>query len=263
MEDFKVLFPGWKRKAVTFSYDDGRDIDKQLVEIFDRYGAKCTLNLHAAAIDKDKRLTRAEVKEISKNHEIAVHMYNHPFPERIPADRMIAEFYEDRKFFEEIVERPVVGMAYANGTYDANVVAQARACGLRYGRTASSAHSFAFPQDFLTWAPTCHHREGEEYARRFVADTYVSFALLYIWGHSFEFERENNWEVLPRILDILKPCDEIWYATNIEIYDYHTAMKSLRLTLDGRHVYNPSATTVYIIMGGRRVALAAGEKFDI
>ena len=38
------MFNG-KMKAVTFSYDDGVPEDKQLLEIFNKYGMKGTFNL--------------------------------------------------------------------------------------------------------------------------------------------------------------------------------------------------------------------------
>lgn len=34
------------QKAITFSYDDGIESDRKLVEIFNRYGMKCTFNLN-------------------------------------------------------------------------------------------------------------------------------------------------------------------------------------------------------------------------
>ena len=36
-----------KRKAVTFSYDDGVTQDRQLVELLNRYGLKATFNLNS------------------------------------------------------------------------------------------------------------------------------------------------------------------------------------------------------------------------
>ena len=32
------------KKAVTFSYDDGIEQDRRLVDIFNSYGMKCTFN---------------------------------------------------------------------------------------------------------------------------------------------------------------------------------------------------------------------------
>ena len=39
-------------KALTFSYDDGVTTDERLIEIFKRYGMKCTFNLIPAGIPR-------------------------------------------------------------------------------------------------------------------------------------------------------------------------------------------------------------------
>ena len=40
-----ILFPGFKRKALTFSYDDGVRQDKRLVKLFLQHGLKGTFNI--------------------------------------------------------------------------------------------------------------------------------------------------------------------------------------------------------------------------
>ena len=35
---FKLYYPGFKEKALTFSYDDGQIFDRRLVKLFNRYG---------------------------------------------------------------------------------------------------------------------------------------------------------------------------------------------------------------------------------
>ena len=44
-----VRFPGFKRKAVTLSYDDGTRQDKRLIEIMKRNGLKGTFNLNGGS----------------------------------------------------------------------------------------------------------------------------------------------------------------------------------------------------------------------
>ena len=39
--------------------------------------------------------------------------------------------------------------------------------------------------------------------------------------------------------------DDIWYATNIQIYDYVQAWQRLEFSVDGRQVHNPTATELY------------------
>ena len=54
--------------------------------------------------------------------------------------------------------------------------------------------------------------------------------------------------------------DEIWYATNIEIYDYVAAYKSLRTSADCSIVYNPSAIDVWARINGETVKIGAGQQ---
>ena len=52
--------------------------------------------------------------------------------------------------------------------------------------------------------------------------------------------------------------DDIWYATNIEIYDYVKAYENLILSADCSAVYNPSSVDVWIDTGDT-VCVRAGE----
>ena len=68
-----------KMKAVTFSYDDAVTQDQRLIELFDRYGLKCTFNLNSGLLGKAGMLIRENVT--------VAHVK--PRPEEI---RAIAEF---------------------------------------------------------------------------------------------------------------------------------------------------------------------------
>ena len=54
MKTIYTCFPGGKHKVLTMSYDDGREEDYRLVEMFNKYGIKGTFNLNAG-IDWDPR----------------------------------------------------------------------------------------------------------------------------------------------------------------------------------------------------------------
>ena len=49
--------------------------------------------------------------------------------------------------------------------------------------------------------------------------------LFYLWGHSYEFEDNNNWDVIENFAKALGRKEDVWYATNGEIYDYVTEYK--------------------------------------
>ena len=41
--------------------------------------------------------------------------------------------------------------------------------------------------------------------------------LLYIWGHSYEFDVDDNWEYMESILKKLAFHDDIFYGTNSQV----------------------------------------------
>lgn len=258
------LFPGNKRRAVTFSYDDGAKFDRILVEKFDKYGAKCTFNLNSANIEKrfDEsayRIDEGFVKSISERHEIACHAQTHPFMEKLPLDMMVREVYRDRDSLENLIGKPVVGMAYPYGTYDESVVNALRSCGIKYCRTTHATNGFGSQDNWLRLNPTCHHNGALALVDAFFnTKPWHNLPIFYVWGHSFEFDGQNNWAVMDELLCRLSARDDIWYATNIELCDYMQAIKNLRITADESAVYNPSAVTVYASVGDKTVELKSG-----
>ena len=44
--------------------------------------------------------------------------------------------------------------------------------------------------------------------------------MFYLWGHSYEFDENDNRDVIEKFAEFVGGRDDIWYATNIEIYDY-------------------------------------------
>ena len=87
--------------------------------------------------------------------------------------------------------------------------------------------------------------------------------MFYLWGHSYEFEDANNWGLIEDFCKTVGNREDIWYATNIEIYDYVKAFDSLAFSVDGTKVYNPSATDVYLRVGGTTCVAYAGKTTKI
>ncbi len=246
------LYPNGKKRCVTFSYDDGFIYDVRLTELLDKYGAKCTFNLNGKNINTDKYIDKGFIREISNRHEIACHAYSHPFLERLPVGMIVKEIYEEKRILEDIIEKPVIGMAYPYGTYDDDVLTALKAVDVKYSRTVRSTGSFGHPNNYLEWHPSCHHKNALP-----LADTFVQrlwrLPLFYVWGHSYEFNDDNNWELMDELLKKLSEVDDVWYATNGEVYDYINAVKNLRIAVDEKSVYNPSAVTVFATLDGKRV----------
>jgi hypothetical protein len=82
---------------------------------------------------------------------------------------------------------------------------------------------------------------------------------MYVWGHSFEFSRDNNWELIDEFCRKMGGYDDIWYATNIEIVDYMNDAGNLKYTIDQDLVYNPSVQSVWISVDDEGVEIKGGE----
>ena len=242
------LYPQGRTRVVTFSYDDGRIYDRRVVEILNQYGMKGTFNLCSALIqDKSEEknyVCKEEVFALYQGHEVAVHTAHHPFLERMPISQALQEVLEDRRELEKLVGYPVIGMAYPFGSWDETVLLQLKAAGIRYSRTTANTPHFRLPQNWLTWGGSCHHGNAMEKMADF-KECRFPLALFYIWGHSYEFNEENNWDLLEKICKELPKDDITWYATNGEIYRYVESMRQLVLSADLHQVYNPTAQEIW------------------
>lgn len=262
VHDIFMRFPGGKRKAFTLSYDDGCVSDKQLIEIFNKYNVKGTINLNSQRIlDMDnniptsrrKRLNSDELRQLLKGteHEVAVHTCTHPSLIAVPEATMASQIVNDRDNLEKMFGKIVRGMAYPNGTWAVNddVIQACKVAGIVYSRGTQSTHSFDLPMsDFLRYEPTCHHNDSKifELIEEFLNNESKRFPLLfYVWGHSYEFDDKNNWDQLENVLEKVANKDDVWYATNIEIFDYINAFKQLQYSVNMDYVHNPTATTLY------------------
>ncbi len=260
-----MLFPDGKRKAFTLSYDDGITQDRRLVKLFHQYGVKGTFNLNpglfgmSGTVSAGKkevshiRLDAEEVRTLYEGQEIAAHGQYHLCMAGMDTARCVNEILESRKGLESVFDRPITGFAYAFGAYDESVLLAAEASGISYARTTRSTGRFDVPENFLAWDPTCRHNDERlfDLAEEFLSgETYFSMRtpvkLFYVWGHSYEFEQDDNWERMEQFLGKVGGQADVWYATNGEIRDYVEAHRRLLYSVDGRFVYNPSAVSVWL-----------------
>jgi hypothetical protein len=184
--------------------------------------------------------------------------------ERLKKPQVLMELLEDRRNIEKQYGTLARGMAYPNGIYDKMIVEAVSDCGFSYGRTINSTEDFCFPENWLTLHPTCHHNNPRlmELARSFVENVprYISQNwMFYLWGHSYEFDNDVNWNVIEEFAAYIGDRDDIWYATNIEIYDYVKAYEALRVSVDGDIVQNPTATDVWFRHNKQTYCIRGGE----
>jgi peptidoglycan/xylan/chitin deacetylase (PgdA/CDA1 family) len=256
-----TCFPNGKFKALTMSYDDGNQTDRRIVGIFNRHGIKGAFHLNGGLLDRPGRIPREEIASLYAGHEVAAHTFTHPTISRCPLPMVAQEIIEDRKVLESLTGRPVRGLSYPNGSHSPEIRVMLPAMGIAYARVTGSSGDFQLPVDWHQWMATCHHNNRlMEHARVFAElSKWQYLSLMLVWGHGFEFDRDDNWDLIEEFCAFIGHRDDIWYATMIEITDYMEAAKRLQYAANGNFVFNPSALEVWIRTGEDIVALPPGE----
>ncbi len=257
------LWKDGKKGCLTFSYDDGTKFDYRLVEIFNKYGMKGTFNLNSGfMLDDGRHVLKKDVASLYEGHEVAVHSHTHPTLPELPSTVIIEEIVRDKQLLEEWWGHTVRGMAYPNGPYDMRVANLCRDCGMNYARTTAATNNYRLPEDFMILHPTCHHNGdlGKLWEDLVNMPPFrLNMPLLYIWGHSYEFDRNDNWQVIENFCEKAAGHPDVWYATNIEVFDYVRAQRMVDYSIDKNMAYNPSAISVWIDVAGKAVELKPGE----
>lgn len=281
-----MRYPGGLRKSVTFSYDDGCYSDIRLAKKLNEFGIKCTFNICSAYVknsETDGKLTYDDINKymLGLGHEVAVHGKFHRAPGILSPLEGVSDVLDCRRELEDKLDMIIRGMAYPNSGIRtilpvanyATIKSYLTELGIAYARTlGSDNNSYNLPTDWHAWMPTAHHDNPnllnwiEDFVNMDFDKLYHAnrhSRLMYIWGHTFEFNNKDNWQRMDEICEKLGNRDDIWYATNIEIYDYVKAYDSLVWRSDYKQVHNPTNTTVWFEINGNMYSVKSGETIKI
>jgi peptidoglycan/xylan/chitin deacetylase (PgdA/CDA1 family) len=269
-----MRFPQGRKKALTLSYDDGVEQDIRLLEIMNNSGLKGTFNLNSGIYKEEEkayeqgdhygRMTYERTTQVyaASGQEVALHGLTHPFLDQLPPNLATYEIVKDRENLEQQFQRLVRGMAYPYGAYSDSVVEALKAAGIIYARTTVTTGRFDLPTDWLRLSATCHHNYPGlmELSKKFIEEEpELNPVLFYLWGHSYEYDIDENWNIIEEFAAYIGNRDEIWYATNIEIHDYIEAFRSLEFSIAAGLVKNPTAQTVWFVCNQKEYQLESGE----
>lgn len=280
MKIVQLVFPEGKRKAFTLSYDDGVKQDERLLLLMNQHGIKGTFNLNSALLGRkehamiesfDTDITKFEehdIAQVYQGQEIAAHALTHMKLTDVSTATATYEIINDRSNLEIITGELIQGFAYPFGSYDEKVIEALKNCGIEYARTVERTGRFRLPKDFLKWHPTCHHNDSDlmELLKQFTLQEglFGEPQLFYLWGHSYEFDQRNNWNVIEQAFAYLEPYkNNIWMATNGQICNYVTQFKKLKFSANGDMIFNPTAYELWLSIDATIYHIKAGEKLTL
>lgn len=267
-----IRFPNFRLKAFTLSYDDGYRQDKRLVAIMNQYGLKGTFNINGGLVD-DKCKGHMSMQEayelyIPSGMEVAMHGYRHLALSKVDTALAIEDIVADRKILENSFGRVIKGMAYAEGAYNDEIIEFLKKIGVDWARIAGQSEKFDLPIDWRKWQGTCHHNNprlmdlAKEFVEQQIESLYLwnrKLQIFYLFGHSFEFDNDDNWNVIESLAEYVGNREDIWYATNGEIFEYLQATQHLQFSMDGGFVKNPTSTDIYIDYLDKKCVVPAGK----
>lgn len=219
-------------KAVTFSYDDGVVYDKPLIDIFNAFGMKASFNLNSGLFEGsapwDYRMAKVWRPEpfnpaLYQGHEILFHGSKHAWPTRLSPNELKAEFQDDIEALQAMFSAEIVGGAYAFGDHNEEVETYLRSIGVRFCRTVETTESFTPSENMLAYAASCHHDDDCVFP---LIDRFLSMEapetpqVFYIWGHSYEFAGNGNWDRMEEICRRLSGKADVLYGSNTEVFRY-------------------------------------------
>ena len=266
-----------KKKAFTLSYDDGSVNDIKLVGLMDKYGIKGTFNICSGLfldeepegnVMSDKlKISEAIGLYQASGHEIGAHTVHHIRPDNVDKDELMYEIFEDRKALEAKFDTFVRGFAHPFSVYNEDIREIVRLCGYSYARGGESSYNFKLPENRFCIKPTCRHKDLRlmEFAERFVNEVpqWGDIYLFYVMGHSHEFDSDDKWARMERFFEEVSGKADVWYATNIEIFDYIDAYKALKTTSDKNIIYNPSVIDVWIEQNEKIYHIPSGQVVEV
>lgn len=242
------------KKYVTFSFDDGLEQDKRIIEILKRYDLKATFNLNSGLLGKKGRIGRMgdygiadlpeketllsrllkscpsnripadEVVQVYEGFEIAAHGYHHDNLKNIHGSDFDTAVGKDIALLEQTFSQQIRGYAYANGGYSQEAEDYLRDHGILYARMVNTTGSFKFPENPLQFQATAWlvQKQLPELVEKFrQAEPSQHNLLLSFWGHGYEFDfgTENcNWTRFEKLCEQLANLDDVVFCTNAEAF---------------------------------------------
>lgn len=246
-------------KYFAWSFDDGLEQDKRIVEVLKQYGLGATFHLNsglfgdktyegrignlgmtekpAATFDPKARhllpyvphfrIPEDEVCQVYEGFEIASHTRTHVNLARCSEEELCEQIGEDVRTLSQMFGQPVVGFAYPYGTGAEQSADALRAAGVVYARTAHTAQGFRFPSDSLKTHLSSWHISSKTFERleQFFAAEPVEddlFFLMFAHGYEFDFgTKESNWDKFERICETVASHEDIVCCSMGEAFRRH------------------------------------------
>ncbi len=235
-----------KKVIVTTSWDDGHKLDLKVARILKRCGLKGTFYISPNNMQWKKKdlLTERQIVKLSKDFEIGAHTLTHPELDTVSVDVAREEIFGSKKYLEKLIGKYVVSFCYPRGKYNKKVQEIVRKLGFTSARTLKT-YQFNFSTDLFASGSTIHvykhysdiikiakfsnyepkrflrHMDWELLAKEMFDYVSKHGGLYHLLGHSWEVDKNNDWEKLERVLSYIGNNTEATYVQNKDLVKFY------------------------------------------
>lgn len=210
------------------SWDDGHKLDLRLAGLFRKHQIPAVFYIVIENPDKEDHLNWDQIKELDQDKlfEIGCHTKSHPQDMKtLHDDFLFAEIDGAKVMLESILDRKVSKFCYPRGRYDERAKQQVIDSGFLQART-TNVNSLSSDYDPFEKPTTIHvFNDRKEYYNRGWFDVAVEklnvaiqitntkditlIPTYHLWGHSWEIDRDKQWDKLEEFLRLVNEKTEI------------------------------------------------------
>ena len=236
MEEVIKGIPPKDSAIVTTSWDDGTITDLKLAELLEKYGLKGTFYIPNFM---ENRLQETDIVAIGEKFEIGAHSVDQPDLTRVSISEARRQVEDSKKYLEDLLGYSVPMFAYPVGRYNEAVKKIVKDAGFIAARTCDPG-GFNLPQDPYQWHITLLSSndsplmalkiwwrfrlwkvrallDWESRAKLLFDLALEKGGVYHIYGHSAEFEQNNEWDKLEGVLNYVSSREGVRYMTNGEV----------------------------------------------
>ncbi len=216
-------------------------LDIRIAKLLRKYNLKGTFFISPKdrELSPTERLTGGEIKMLSKEFEIGAHTMTHPLLTRVEDHIAYKEILDSKNYLEKILHKPVRSFCYPGGFYKKKHQLILKKLGFKLSRTVSrfetetGSNLFAVPTTvhaYRHWSdivPIFKNAGFRKFLSRYLNWDELAISMFdkiaetggvfHLWGHSWEIEKNNDWERLERVFKHISNHANAKYITNGDV----------------------------------------------
>jgi peptidoglycan/xylan/chitin deacetylase (PgdA/CDA1 family) len=232
-----------KNITVTTSWDDGHVLDIKLANLLKKYGLKGTFYISAEnrEFKKKELLTNRQIISLSRDFEIGAHTMTHPRLSKVGKKESEAEIAESKIYLEKLTGKKIISFCYPGGDYNHTHISQLKKAGYKMARTTkrfstgtaknpyetpTTIHAYRHWSDVIQIAKvanynpikfTNYYLNWDKLAIALFDQVLKHGGIFHLWGHSWEINKNKDWERLENVFRYLANRKDVRYAVNGEL----------------------------------------------